>query len=144
MQYVAYRRGWRSSRGLASSTVLLDGLPALACLLLPIAVQEQEILTIERGESHCRYRGTLWGEEFEIILPETDGVDAQKIGHRVREHVERHAFPGEERMPGGTLTVSIGVASHAPAGSKDVLPKAADAALYAAKHAGRNRVCVEQ
>jgi len=84
------------------------------------------------------------GEEFAVILPETDGVNAQKIGERLREQVERHAFRGQELMPGGTLTISIGVATHTSAGSKDALLQAADTALYTAKREGRNRVCVAQ
>ena len=82
------------------------------------------------------------GEEFAIILPETDSVSAQKIGERLREQVERYAFPGKEHMPGGTLTVSIGVATYASIYSKDDLLQAADMALYTAKRAGRNRVCL--
>jgi diguanylate cyclase (GGDEF)-like protein len=84
------------------------------------------------------------GEEFAIILPETDSVGAQKIGQRLREQVESYPFPGKGLMPGGTLTISIGVATHAPAGSKDALLQAADTALYTAKREGRNRVCVAQ
>ena len=84
------------------------------------------------------------GEEFAIILPETDSVGAQKIGQRLREQVEGYLFPGKELMPGGTLTISIGVATHAPAGSRDALLQAADTALYTAKHEGRNRVCVAE
>ena len=61
------------------------------------------------------------GEEFAVILPETDGVSAQRIGQRLREQVERYPFPGKERMPGGTLTISIGVATHVSAGGKDAL-----------------------
>ena len=84
------------------------------------------------------------GEEFAVILPETDGVNAQKIGQRLREQVEGYLFPGKELMPGGTLTISIGVATHAPACSRDALLQAADTALYTAKREGRNRVCVAQ
>jgi two-component system cell cycle response regulator len=82
------------------------------------------------------------GEEFALILPETDRLKAQKMGHRIREHVERHAFPGEERLPRGTLTISVGVATHTPAGTQEALVQRADAALFSAKRAGRNRVCV--
>ena len=84
------------------------------------------------------------GEEFAVILPETDSVNAQKIGQRLREQVERYPFRGQELMPGGTLTISIGVATHVAAGSKDVLLQAADRALYTAKREGRNRVCVAE
>jgi two-component system cell cycle response regulator len=84
------------------------------------------------------------GEEFAIILPETDRVGAQKISQRLCEQVERYPFPGQELMPGGTLTISIGVATYASAGSKEALLQAADTALYTAKREGRNRVCVAQ
>lgn len=82
------------------------------------------------------------GEEFAVILPETDQVSAQKIGQRLREKVEEHVFPGEECMPGGHLTVSVGVATHLSGGTKEALLQAADQAMYTAKRAGRNRVCV--
>lgn len=82
------------------------------------------------------------GEEFAIILPETDSVGAQKIGQRLCEQVERYPFPGQELMPGGTLTISIGVATYASASRKEVLLQATDTALYTAKREGRNRVCV--
>ena len=82
------------------------------------------------------------GEEFAIILPETDSVGAQKIGQRLCEQMERYPFPGQELMHGGTLTISIGVATYASASSKEALLQAADTALYAAKREGRNRVCV--
>jgi diguanylate cyclase (GGDEF)-like protein len=82
------------------------------------------------------------GEEFAIILPETDSVGAQKIGQRLCEQVERYPFPGQDLMPGGTLTISIGVATYAAASSKEALLQGADTALYTAKREGRNRVCV--
>lgn len=82
------------------------------------------------------------GEEFAIILPETDSVGAQKIGQRLCEQVERYPFPGQNLMPGGTLTISIGVATYAAASSKEALLQGADTALYTAKREGRNRVCV--
>ena len=82
------------------------------------------------------------GEEFAIILPETDRANAQKIGHRLREQVELYPFPGEERLPGGALTISVGVATHTRADAKEALIQSADAALYSAKRAGRNCVCM--
>ena len=84
------------------------------------------------------------GEEFAIILPETDSVGAQTIAQRLCEQVERYPFQGQELMPGSTLTLSIGVATYASAGSKETLLQAADTALYTAKREGRNRVCVAQ
>jgi len=82
------------------------------------------------------------GDEFALILPETDRVSAKKIGRRLRKYVECHVFAGEAGLPRGTLTVSVGVATHTSSGTKADLVKSADGALYSAKRAGRNRVCV--
>lgn len=81
------------------------------------------------------------GEEFAVVLPETNGESAFVLAERLRSQVAEMAVPG----PGGDgtmvhLTVSLGVAQ-AWAGShgiKDVFA-AADNALYAAKRAGKNR-----
>ena len=80
------------------------------------------------------------GEEFAVILPETDGDAARRIGERIRAAVQAAHFeaPDGQVIP---LTVSIGIAA-APPAPKDgaVLIEAADAALYQAKQAGRNCV----
>ena len=87
--------------------------------------------------------GRIGGEEFAILLPETRGEQALEVAERLRLAVAGAAVPLEQ---GGSvhLTVSIGVASVVATDARidDVL-KRADAALYAAKNAGRNRVCGE-
>jgi diguanylate cyclase (GGDEF)-like protein/PAS domain S-box-containing protein len=84
----------------------------------------------------CRYGG----EEFTVILPDTDTTVAMQIAERLRAEVERQPFD----IGGGStirITVSIGVATYPQqADSPEEVVKAADAALYAAKHSGRNRV----
>jgi two-component system cell cycle response regulator len=80
------------------------------------------------------------GEEFALILPETDRASAEALGHRLREHIENHTFPGGAHLPGKTLTISVGIASHTPLAPKEALIEAADMALYQAKRQGRNRV----
>jgi two-component system, cell cycle response regulator len=84
--------------------------------------------------------GRYGGEEFIAILPETDEEPAAAFAERVRAAVEEHVFrdgPTEVRM-----TVSCGVASLTAQGvdSPEALLKAADEALYQAKHGGRNQV----
>jgi diguanylate cyclase (GGDEF)-like protein len=75
------------------------------------------------------------GEEFAVILPETNLRRAVEVAERIRERVEATSTPQMR------LTISAGVAA-APESSgdgKDLVRKA-DAALYASKNAGRNRV----
>jgi GGDEF domain-containing protein/HAMP domain-containing protein len=79
------------------------------------------------------------GEEFVLVLPETAKADALRVAERVRSSAETEPLgPG----PDGRVTLSAGVASFPEdADGLDGLLRAADDALYAAKHAGRNRVC---
>jgi diguanylate cyclase (GGDEF)-like protein len=81
------------------------------------------------------------GEEFAFLLPQTDKRQALALAKRLCRAVERRRCAGEEVLPGGRLTVSLGVASY----PEDVLQPqdlvgAADQALYRAKHLGRNQV----
>ncbi len=77
------------------------------------------------------------GDEFAVLLPDTDGDGARTVAEVARTGVERHAFPD----PGGaTITIGIATACDLDALSSSDLIAAADRALYAAKDAGRNRV----
>jgi diguanylate cyclase (GGDEF)-like protein len=83
----------------------------------------------------CRYGG----EEFAILLAQTDPHHALGVAEKLRRLVEGWQFPGVARP----VTISAGAASYPDHGStRDELIKAADAGLYAAKQAGRNRVCL--
>jgi len=84
------------------------------------------------------------GEEFAILLPDTDREKALYVARRLQEAVEQKHFKGEDQsQPNGKITISIGVASFpADADSRDHLIEAADSALYRAKHSGRNQVCL--
>jgi diguanylate cyclase (GGDEF)-like protein/PAS domain S-box-containing protein len=73
------------------------------------------------------------GEEFVWLLPGTDGAEALLAAERARKAIESEPF-GEV----GSITVSAGVCELRDAGSHSLLA-CADRALYAAKHAGRNR-----
>ena len=80
------------------------------------------------------------GEEFVLVLPETDAAGAGVVADRVRRALARQPVS----VAGGAIavTASFGVAAAPPASSRDELVAAADAALYQAKRAGKNRVAV--
>jgi diguanylate cyclase (GGDEF)-like protein len=88
------------------------------------------------------------GEEFAIVMPNTDSAAAHKTAERIRLSVTALAEPSTTDIE---VTVSIGVATlqHAEpldtdqVAQPDHLVERADAALYRAKRAGRNRVCSE-
>jgi diguanylate cyclase (GGDEF)-like protein len=85
--------------------------------------------------------GRLGGEEFALLLPATDQPGAWRVAEALREGTAALAV----RVPGGPalgVTVSLGVSTLDPgaAGTSEELFAQADRALYASKHAGRNRV----
>lgn len=87
----------------------------------------------------CRYGG----EEFSIILPNTDAKSAMEFAVRLRTLIaEKERSDADGALRG--VTVSIGVAAMVPdvSTSATSLVAAADHALYEAKATGRNRVCV--
>lgn len=102
-----------------------------------------EVLRQVAGLLQKRLRGSdflarFGGEEFVILLPETDQVEAAKVMDSVRELVELSDIRfGKQRI---NVTISIGLSEFR---GKDILQSAftrADRALYQAKLSGRNRV----
>ncbi len=87
------------------------------------------------------FAGRYGGEEFCLLLPNTTSVRALAIGEMVRAAVQNLAMP-HCTSSHQTVTVSVGVACTRPndAQRPGDLIEAADAALYAAKHRGRNAV----
>jgi diguanylate cyclase (GGDEF)-like protein len=81
------------------------------------------------------------GEEFCILLPDTPKVDAMFVAERIRYGIEHEFFNGEEGLPLGRLTISIGIATYPENGAtSSELVSSADMALYQAKADGRNRI----
>src|SRR3954465_7917590 len=90
--------------------------------------------TVRGGDTIYRYGG----EEFLVLLPEQTLETGALAGERMRAVVEGLAVP---HPAGGIVTLSVGVAGPAEGGEDpEALVGRADAALYAAKAAGRNRV----
>ena len=80
------------------------------------------------------------GDEFAVLLPEVNLDGALIIADRVRRSVSGDTGDGSDSLIQIPLRISMGVAELPPSGNLDRLIRAADAALYRAKHAGRDRV----
>ena len=81
------------------------------------------------------------GEEFAIILPQTEKAQALTAAKKVWQSVLEHTFPHEDTQPLGRVTISMGLASFPnEAEDETELIAKADARLYVAKREGRNRV----
>ena len=81
------------------------------------------------------------GEEFVVLLLDTELPHADTAADKVRLSVREQTFDGGSTQPGGRVTVSVGVASWPRHGdTAEAVLAAADKALYAAKAAGRDRV----
>lgn len=88
-------------------------------------------------------RAARWGgEEFLVLLPETDLEQAEIVAEKIRQAIaDRPVAANGFRIP---LTISIGVATWTDDSGAESLIRRADKGLYRAKGSGRNRVCSEQ
>ncbi len=86
----------------------------------------------------CRYGG----EEFTILMPNTDKEESFLIAERLRSDIEKHHFMHEELLPNKKITVSLGLACFPQDGkAPSDLISASDKALYQAKRKGKNLTC---
>jgi diguanylate cyclase (GGDEF)-like protein len=92
--------------------------------------------TIRTEDVLARYGG----EEFAVICREIGVEGATALGERLRVAVESHCFEHDGQVI--AVTVSVGVAVGQKIDDTHALIAAADAAMYDAKRAGRNRVCL--
>jgi len=84
----------------------------------------------------CRYGG----EEFVVVMPETDLAAATAVAERLRRRIASEPFPIQQGAQGIDVTISIGIAALGGNDDAASVIKRADQALYRAKHNGRNRV----
>ncbi len=86
----------------------------------------------------CRYGG----DEFIVIMPETDQNTVEKAGWRILEKLGSHIFWGDEQQPDLHITISAGTTTYQiDLITPEALLEKADGALYLAKREGRNRLC---
>jgi len=86
----------------------------------------------------------LGGEEFVVVMPDTDLAKAYLVGERLRQCIAAAPFFAGERVGGLDVTASVGVAAlEFPDDTPELILKRADQALYCAKRDGRNRVVAD-
>ena len=98
---------------------------------------------IHRNVRQCDVVSRLGDEEFAVILPETEAVEALAVAERIREKVESTCFSISTSTRPIEVTVSLGIAAYPVHGAdaRHVLHQA-DQAVYHAKLCGRNRSCI--
>jgi diguanylate cyclase (GGDEF)-like protein len=82
--------------------------------------------------------GRYGGEEFLIVLPETDCTEAALVAERIRSDIETQEWPESQLR----VTISGGVAEYS-GGNGEQLIRRADSLMYQAKQLGRNRIVSE-
>jgi diguanylate cyclase len=85
----------------------------------------------------------LGGEEFAVLLPETNLTGAFAVAEQIRQSIENGKIRRlDNNGQIGGITISVGIASHTKGGGLTELMDRADKALYASKQGGRNRTTV--
>ena len=97
----------------------------------------EEIL---KNTRHIDIVGRIGGEEFSIMMPDTDNEDAFHLGERIREKIEKRVIAFDDKVI--CVTVSIGLCSvnHKDTGTLQTILQQSDDALYQAKENGRNQI----
>ncbi len=101
-----------------------------------VLVRLAELLRDQTRETDAL--GRLGGEEFVVVCRHCDGPACLRVAMKLRDAIAAHDFPGV-----GQVTASLGVASSRAGDTATSLLGRADAALYRAKSAGRNRAELE-
>ncbi|HSA31532.1 MAG TPA: sensor domain-containing diguanylate cyclase [Candidatus Omnitrophota bacterium] len=94
--------------------------------------------SLRPGDYVCRYGG----EEFAMILKNSNGQNSFEIAEHLRTKIAEHNFPSPSGVGYMRFTVCIGLASYpTDVSSKDALIRLADQAMYQAKSSGKNKTC---
>lgn len=104
------------------------------------AVLKEIAKTIKQNIREIDSLARFGGEEFSLILPETDKMSAIVVGERIRSRISQQMIKAFDETLNATISVGVGSFPQNTL-HPDVLMETADKALYQAKISGRNRVC---
>lgn len=106
-------------------------------------VGDQMIVHLTKVASVCKrdsdVLARIGGEEFGLLLPETDLAQSQLVAERLRREVAENPLVAESDRISTTISIGVATRDDTMAGTSDLM-KMADRALYEAKNGGRNRV----
>ncbi|MNG06613.1 putative diguanylate cyclase YdaM [compost metagenome] len=106
---------------------------------------DQVLIGFARSLESCLRQSDIvcrWGgEEFIVLLKDTDGETGRMIAEKIRQHVEQQRYAYNDQAL--QVTVSIGLTTLQPDDTLHSLLSRADHAMYRAKQSGRNRTCME-
>jgi len=93
---------------------------------------------LKKGTREMDFVGRYGGEEFIIMMPETEHNNSVKVLERIRKEIEKRKFPGGDTQPLGKVTISTGLVTFHKDFEQHEMIKKADTLLYEAKSSGRN------
>ncbi len=97
---------------------------------------------LKKSVRTCDFLSRYGGEEFAIILPETDKSAALKVGLRILSEISNFKFKSKSGKDVGNITITIGLATYPVDGkSPEKLIESADMSLYKGKSKGKNKIC---
>ncbi len=106
-------------------------------------VGDQMIVHLTKLAGSCKRASDVLarvgGEEFALLLPETDLAQAQLVAERLRREVAENPLTASPDEISTTISIGVAICTESMNGISDLM-KAADKALYDAKNSGRNRV----
>ena len=85
--------------------------------------------------------GRYGGEEFAVILPNTDLEGAEEVAERIRQSIAKNTIDYNQKTISVTASIGVAIIDSNDTRYEDLISNA-DLALYQAKAAGRNRVCL--
>lgn len=106
-----------------------------------LVLRNMSLVTMEQKRTQDTF-GRLGGEEFGLLLPETNLEQAQVVAERIQKAWQQTPCPVDDKVIHSTVSIGIAEASPEDKSFEDVLRRA-DRMMYKAKEAGRNQIAAE-